>query len=52
MNMIVTRKTMMSREGAAPSGAAGGATHILLRIGEFASPPPKLRRARAFADLS
>jgi hypothetical protein len=41
MKMIVTRKTMISRKGATPSGAAGGATHILLRIGKFASSPRK-----------
>src|ERR1700682_2803934 len=41
MKMMVTRKTMISREGATPSGEASGATHILLRISEFASSPRK-----------
>jgi hypothetical protein len=32
---------MVSQDGAASSGAASGATHILLRISEFASSPQK-----------
>jgi hypothetical protein len=32
---------MVSQEGAASSGAVGDATHILLRISEFASSPRK-----------
>ena len=47
MKMIVTRKTMISRQGATPSGAAGGARCILAGRGTLDCAGP-----RAFCDLS
>ena len=46
---------MVSQEGATSSGAASGATHILLRISEFASSPRKRGSSRfvlAFAGMT